>query len=286
MIIPISRSSARTACEVIAAAAKRSKGGSETSAKWRKIWTSKGTRHNLERLTLLDLLAIDGFDTGGGKMSEAMWFKLNQWARRKLKVRKGQTLLEVGCGAGAFLFPFARKGVAVSGIDYSPTMVEIARLVLPGATVQHMRRRTVCLSKTADSTRSSAWGCFLYFPSWRYTERVLEEMLRVLKPGGKCMIMDINDRAKRAEAEGKRKLLIGPRLYRKNVPGSGPHMYLRPAMVRSFLPSAAGCDASCSIRPSPTTKIPTGGLILPVSKSRPRRRHFQTYAQRPVDHRP
>jgi len=223
MIIPISRSSARAAREAIAAAAQRSKVGSETSAKWREVWTSKGTRHNLERLTLLDLLAIDGFDTGGGKMTESMWFKLNQWACRKLNLRKGQTLLEVGCGAGAFLFPFARKGVAVSGIDYSPTMVEIARLVLPGATVRQAEANCLPFGECIFD-KIVSMGVFLYFPSWRYTERVLEEMLRVLKPGGKCLIMDINDRAKRAEAEDKRKRLIGLRLYRKMYQGLG-HMY-------------------------------------------------------------
>lgn len=39
----------------------------------------------------------------------------------------GRTLLDVGCGTGKSLLPFARRGYRVSGCDLSPAMLRIAR---------------------------------------------------------------------------------------------------------------------------------------------------------------
>lgn len=43
-----------------------------------------------------------------------------------LKPVKGETLLDIGCGTGAFFTPFLEKGLAVTGIDPSPYMIDIA----------------------------------------------------------------------------------------------------------------------------------------------------------------
>src|SRR5574337_371464 len=40
---------------------------------------------------------------------------------------KGQTVLEVGCGAGVDLARFARGGAVVTGVDLAPTAIELAR---------------------------------------------------------------------------------------------------------------------------------------------------------------
>lgn len=40
---------------------------------------------------------------------------------------------------------------------------------------------------------------FQYFPSHRYATKVITEMLRVMKPGGRCLIMDIPDISKKKE---------------------------------------------------------------------------------------
>lgn len=46
-----------------------------------------------------------------------------------------RTVLEPGCGAGRMFEPLARRGLAVTGIDRSPAMVELARARGTGATV-------------------------------------------------------------------------------------------------------------------------------------------------------
>ena len=182
------------------------------SQQWRDIWIKKGVVEEGKQILLLDAIALDGFDTGGGKMTEQMWMELHSLANAKLSVQPSDHLLEVGCGVGAFLHPFAQKGVRISGIDYSPPMIEVARRFLPqGAFEQGEANHLPWHDATFDKVASM--GVFLYFRDWAYAEQVLDEMLLVVKPGGRCFVIDINDRAKMTLAEEIRRRNIGAEKY-------------------------------------------------------------------------
>ena len=43
-----------------------------------------------------------------------------------LKPMRGETVLEIGCGTGAFLLPFLELDLQVTGLDPSPYMLDIA----------------------------------------------------------------------------------------------------------------------------------------------------------------
>ncbi|MCP4112916.1 MAG: class I SAM-dependent methyltransferase [Desulfobacteraceae bacterium] len=43
-----------------------------------------------------------------------------------LKPVKGETVLDIGCGTGSYLFPFIERGLQVTGLDPSPYMIDIA----------------------------------------------------------------------------------------------------------------------------------------------------------------
>ena len=45
----------------------------------------------------------------------------------RLKLEPGQTLLDVGCGAGQIALPAARAGVNVTGVDLAANQIEQAR---------------------------------------------------------------------------------------------------------------------------------------------------------------
>jgi len=52
----------------------------------------------------------------------------------RMAARTGGPVLELGCGTGRITFPLARAGLKVTGLDISPSMLEIARrkaLALP-----------------------------------------------------------------------------------------------------------------------------------------------------------
>lgn len=182
------------------------------STQWQDIWVKKGAAKAGEAITLLDAIALDGFDTGGGKMNERMWGQLHAAADARLAVQPGEQLLEVGCGAGAFLHPFAQKGARITGLDYSPTLVEIARRFLPQGTFVHGEANQLPWP-AASFDQVASMGVFLYFRDWAYAEQVLDEMLRVVKPGGRCFVIDINDRAHMTLAEDIRRKNIGAAKY-------------------------------------------------------------------------
>ena len=53
----------------------------------------------------------------------------------ELNITPKDSLLEVGCGGGTFLYPFYQQGNPVTGIDYSANLVKIALAAMPQATI-------------------------------------------------------------------------------------------------------------------------------------------------------
>jgi SAM-dependent methyltransferase len=105
---------------------------------------------------------------------------------------RGRRLLEIGCGIGTDLVRFAAGGARVTGLDLSETAVRLARknleahdccggvLVADGATLPFA-------GETHDVVY--AHGVLQYAPDPR---RIVEESLRVLKPGGTAIFMVYN----------------------------------------------------------------------------------------------
>ncbi len=91
------------------------------SETWKRIWENKyqaaeGPVHKL-----------DGFDL----LTEAEWRGLVERFCKIMTPISGSDVLEVGCGAGAFLGNI--KGArSLSGIDYSSSAVALAKANLPG----------------------------------------------------------------------------------------------------------------------------------------------------------
>ena len=52
---------------------------------------------------------------------------------RHLRPRKGERILDAGCGTGAHLVSMARIGATVVGLDFSVGMLTVARRAIPGA---------------------------------------------------------------------------------------------------------------------------------------------------------
>jgi SAM-dependent methyltransferase len=105
---------------------------------------------------------------------------------------RGKRLLEVGCGIGTDLVRFSKGGADVSGIDLSETAIRLARQNF-GA---NGRRGLFIVGDGvrlpfADASQDVfyAHGVLQYAPDPR---RIVEEALRVLKPGGTAIFMVYN----------------------------------------------------------------------------------------------
>ena len=84
--------------------------------KWKEIWNRR--THLLEEVTLDALIKADGFDGGAGQVDVDNWQNYIQDISKQIYLKDTDTIFEIGCGAGAFIYPFFFKGHMVGGTDY------------------------------------------------------------------------------------------------------------------------------------------------------------------------
>lgn len=109
-----------------------------------------------------------------------------------LSLERGSKVLDVGCGPGLFSILLARCGMDVVGIDSSERMIEEARSNARSSGVDPRFMRMDAQSMEFDDggfdavvSRNVIWT--LVNPESCYSE-----MLRVLRPGGRILVMDGN----------------------------------------------------------------------------------------------
>ena len=100
-------------------------------------------------------------------------------------VEAGQRVLDVACGTGVVAVTAARRGAAVSGLDLAPPLIERARqnAAIAGVDIDFVEGDAEALpypDASFDLVLSQFGHIFAPRPAV-----VVEEMLRVLKPGGR-----------------------------------------------------------------------------------------------------
>lgn len=113
------------------------------------------------------------------------------WMKRLIGFdrNEGKRLLEVGFGTGTDLLQFARGGAHVTGIDLTPRSIEIARrrFEVYGLNGQFAIGDGESLSFPESSFDVVySFGVLHHTPD---TARAVQEIHRVLKPGGKAIVM-------------------------------------------------------------------------------------------------
>lgn len=100
--------------------------------------------------------------------------------------RRAVKLLEIGCGPGANIWFMAREQFSVSGIDGSSTAIALAneRLAAEGLTADLLVGDYVRLPWPNATFDGILENVSLYANSWSSIQRALDEVQRVLKPGG------------------------------------------------------------------------------------------------------
>ena len=105
---------------------------------------------------------------------------------------KGKSMLEIGCGVGIDLVHFTRAGAVVVGIDLSETAIKLARnnffhAGLPANLFVMNGEELDFLNDSFDLVY--AHGVLPYTAN---PETMVSEVYRVLKPGGKAILMGYN----------------------------------------------------------------------------------------------
>ena len=101
-------------------------------------------------------------------------------------------VLEVAPGPGYFAIELAKLGnYRITGLDISETFVEIARANAKKANVQVDFRRGNASAMPFDDETFDFLLCRAAFKNFSEPKRALDEMYRVLKPGGQALIIDL-----------------------------------------------------------------------------------------------
>lgn len=100
----------------------------------------------------------------------------------------GKKLLEVGFGQGTDLYQFAKNGALVSGIDITPRHYELARRRFELADLSadlHLGDAEAMPYADESFDAVYSFGVIHHSPN---TQRIIDEIHRVLKPGGRAII--------------------------------------------------------------------------------------------------
>ncbi|GAB1541502.1 demethylmenaquinone methyltransferase [Scytonema sp. NUACC21] len=113
----------------------------------------------------------------------------HQWALSDLELKPGTNILDIGCGTGhsTQYLHYRYPGLNIEGMDLSPGMLSEARRLHP-----HLNffEGDVCAIPRPDATYDLVTTIFTFrnFPNH---QTPINEMLRVLRPGGKLLILDL-----------------------------------------------------------------------------------------------
>lgn len=120
--------------------------------------------------------------------------RIRRVAAKHLNLSAGQKVLDLGCGIGGATFPLAEitgpAGLA-AGVDISAAMVEAAKSRKGGCAGVEFRVGEACAIPYADGFFDAARSerVFLYLPD---RLGAIQEIKRVLKPGGRLVLLDVD----------------------------------------------------------------------------------------------
>jgi len=186
---------------------------------WKDIWNKRQLDPSRGSL-LSQMMAANGYDTGFGDIDEQAWRDYVGHVGKVLNVSGVTSVFDVGCGTGAFLYPYFEQGCKVGGLDYSESLLKVASEVMPTLNTQQGEARNVDIEDQYDVVLSS--GVFFYFPDLDYAQAVLERMVKKARRG--IAILDIPDLAKKDEAMAIRKGEMSDEEYAKKYDGLN-HLY-------------------------------------------------------------
>ena len=156
---------------------------------WYGIWQEKyETEKPRETESLIH--SRDGFDS----LSAGQWEKLAGYYLEKLSVTDHDDVVEIGCGAGAFLEHISRFR-SLSGVDYSAHAIRLIRERFDG--VFAVAEANSLPFKDCSFDLAISWSVFFYFDSLDYASSALEEMRRVTRDEGRIFVGDLNDLGKK-----------------------------------------------------------------------------------------
>jgi len=110
----------------------------------------------------------------------------------RLALQSGERVLDLGCGPGLLsleMAPAVGPGGRVDAIDFSPSMLALAERRCAGQAHVHVQQADVTALPFEDASFDAA-VCVQVYEFVHDTAGALRELRRVLKPGGRAVVID------------------------------------------------------------------------------------------------
>jgi demethylmenaquinone methyltransferase / 2-methoxy-6-polyprenyl-1,4-benzoquinol methylase len=127
------------------------------------------------------------YDRMNSVMTAGMHHRWRERAVDLARVAPGSTALDVATGTGDLAIELARRGAEVTGSDFAPAMLELARRKAPGLTFEEGDALDLNHPDGAFDAVTVGFGA----RNFADLDRGLREMARVTKPGGYVVVLEI-----------------------------------------------------------------------------------------------
>ncbi len=175
---------------------------------------------------------------------------------------EGAKILEVAFGPGYFAVEMARLGFSVTGLDVAPTFVEIASEYARAQGVEAEFREGDVAGMPFDDGSFDFVVCQAAFKNFVWPVKSLDEMYRVLRPGGTAVVQDMNRDATDGDiVRDVESMKLG------KLAALGVRQALGQLRRRAYTPvDFSGLVAETAFR---TCEVTTEGISLDVRLTRP-----------------
>jgi len=126
------------------------------------------------------------YDRMNSVMTAGMHHRWRERAVDLAQVGPGSRALDVATGTGDLAVELARRGAEVTGMDFAPVMLEIAREKAPGLTFEEGDALSLSYADASFDAVTVGFGA----RNFADLDRGLSEMARVTKPGGWGVVLE------------------------------------------------------------------------------------------------
>jgi demethylmenaquinone methyltransferase/2-methoxy-6-polyprenyl-1,4-benzoquinol methylase len=127
------------------------------------------------------------YDRMNSVMTAGMHHRWRERAADLARVGPGSRALDVGTGTGDLAIELARRGAAVTGLDFAPAMLEVARRKAPEIAFE----RGDALALPHGDGEFDAVTVGFGARNFSDLDRGLREMTRVTRAGGRVVVLEI-----------------------------------------------------------------------------------------------
>jgi demethylmenaquinone methyltransferase/2-methoxy-6-polyprenyl-1,4-benzoquinol methylase len=127
------------------------------------------------------------YDRMNSVMTAGMHHRWRARAAELAEVGPGSTALDVATGTGDLAIALARRGAEVTGSDFAPAMLELAKRKAPGLKFEEGDALNLTYPDDSFDAATVGFGA----RNFADLDRGLREMARVTRPGGKVVVLEI-----------------------------------------------------------------------------------------------